>query len=1465
MVIRLLGPVEVAHGETPLTLGGPKQRAVLALLALNPNASVSVDRLIEGLWGEQQPATAAKMVQLYVSQLRKVLAQDGGSEILTRGRAYELRVDPDSVDAARFERLVVEAAAARGDGGSGEVAHAALSLWRGPPLADLDEPFTDAEVRRLEELHLAAVELAIEADLEAGRHSELIGELDALVEDHPLSERLHALRMLALYRAGRQADALEGFRSARALLIDQIGVEPGPELRRLQEAVLRQDPVLDLAIPGREWATRETAARVDESAGRAAERRGELRELESALAADVIDLHALQARVVAADAVAEGEPICPYKGLASFDAADADYFFGRERLVADIVARLVGATFVGLVGPSGSGKSSTLRAGLLPALAQGVLPGSESWRQIVLRPGEHTVADLRRVLESAEPEERLVLALDQFEELFTTHRAEERVAYMDALADAAEREGGRLVIVLAVRADYYGACAAHPRLARLLGETHVLVGPMQPQELARAIAEPARKAGLAVDRDLVTKLVDDVAGQPGALPLLSTALLELWQHRDGRRMRLAAYERTGGVDGAVARLAEQAYGSLSEDEQGVARRILIRLAGSEEGDAVVRRRVALEEIDTARDERAARVLEVLAASRLVTVGDGTAEVAHEALLREWPRLRGWLEEDTEGRRLHRHITLAATEWSAGGRDAGELYRGVRLSSALDWAAEHGVELNTLEIEFLEASRMAGEHEVERSRRANRRLRMLLAGACVALGVAVVAGVIALDQRGDARGAAEAADAQRLGAQAVTNDRLDHALLLARAGIELDESLPTRGSLFSVLLRHPAALGELHDSDGWPLWSLGVSPDGRLLALGGERGVVTILDTATREQVGEPYALAGEGVIQQLRFSPDSRTLAVVGEQRGDTPPTRAILDLIDARTGERQVRVDLPRFPSRIPADVVYGNVAFMPNGREMVVQQSHIVFESYTDSGSPSVLYRVDARTGAVDGGGVPIGSAPSPGLAATADGRRLFATSAGAGETYEIAPRRLRVVRRYPIGGSSMSVSPDGRKFAIGSDDGRLRLFDSRSGAITRLSGRHDSPLSRTAFAADGRTLVSSRDNGEVLVWDLPDGTVRETYSAHNAGVGGLEITSDGETLYTAGLDTRAFAWDLSGERRLVQPFDAGPPFVPDDGDEYPKGLATSPDGSTLAVSQSDGTISLIDTETLQQRRSAQVLNGFVASIGFSSDGRLLAATGKDGEVRLVDGRTLSPVGQLRGLESTSQALAFSHDGGLLAASENFGGPVRIWDVGRRELTGVKFRTLAPSLEFSPDGRFIALAAFDRGFVIRDPATGDVVKRLKTDDMARSVAFSPSGDLLATGTYDGRVQLWSTESWRPVSPPLEGHDGRILSLSFTPDGRTLASGSEDGTVLLRDVETQRPIGSAALPVDPGVFVAALFSRDGSQLFAVSSDEPAVRLGTTVEAWKGHACLVAGRELTRDEWDDALPDRTYTPVCNAD
>lgn len=243
MDIRLLGPIEASLDGLPVALGAPQQRAVLAMLALRVNHTVSADRLSEGLWGDRAPATAPKMVQLYVSQLRKLLRGDEG-EILTRGRGYELRLEADRVDAVRFERLVTEAE--HGEGAPDGEAREALALWRGSPLADVaDEPFASAEIRRLEELRLQAAELAIDADLAACRHREVLGDLRSMIAEEPLRERLRAQHMLALYRSGRQAEALEAYRNARTSLVEAIGVEPGPQLRRLHEAILRQDPQLE--------------------------------------------------------------------------------------------------------------------------------------------------------------------------------------------------------------------------------------------------------------------------------------------------------------------------------------------------------------------------------------------------------------------------------------------------------------------------------------------------------------------------------------------------------------------------------------------------------------------------------------------------------------------------------------------------------------------------------------------------------------------------------------------------------------------------------------------------------------------------------------------------------------------------------------------------------------------------------------------------------------------------------------------------------------------------------------------------------------------------------------------------------------------------------------------------------------------------------------------------------------------
>ena len=397
----------------------------------------------------------------------------------------------------------------------------------------------------------------------------------------------------------------------------------------------------------REFARAALAVAVDEAsrrlvdvASRAAAGRSDLSEVEAELTGKVIDLQLAreQARALSgphtpARVAAEG--ICPFKGLASFEPVDADYFFGRERLVAELVARLVGAGFLGIVGPSGSGKSSVLRAGLLPALAGGVLPGSEGWRRLLLRPGERPLDELRRVLVSGAKDPlaealdalpanaRLLLAVDQLEELFTACRSDaERAAFADTLARAAADPEGRAVVVVALRADFYGRFAAYPGLAELLGGNHVLVGPMQASELRRAVELPAGRVGLRVEPELADALVDDVEGEPGALPLLSTALLELWQKRQDNALTLAAYRESGGVHGAVARLAEGTYARVPDERKPLVRAIMLRLVGEGEGDAPVRRRAPLAELDLERNEDVADVLATLADSRLVTVVGG---------------------------------------------------------------------------------------------------------------------------------------------------------------------------------------------------------------------------------------------------------------------------------------------------------------------------------------------------------------------------------------------------------------------------------------------------------------------------------------------------------------------------------------------------------------------------------------------------------------------------------------------------------------------------------------------------------------------------------------------------------------------------------------------------------------------------------------------------------------------------
>ena len=1712
--IKVLGRVDLLIDGRGVPLGGSKPRAVLAMLALRANHTISADELIDGLWGERPPASAAKNVQLYVSRLRKAIGANGsGARIVTRGRGYELQVAEDAVDAARFERLV-ELGRREADQGivDGSV-RGALELWHGAPLADVaEEPFAPAEVRRLEELHLRAVELAIDAELAAGGHREVIPELEKLIAEHPTHERFRAQRMLALYRAGRQSDATEAYREASRTLVAEIGAGPGPELRELQEAILRQDPALDprplqqelprqleggspllagrerelrwlrkrwaeaetgrslvalvggpggigktrlaaelagevqrtgaavfyaagtgspdaaleairtadgserptlvvlddaddaapsildaaaalgersgepalllmvlhrdqqgppafadvsqrlvlrslraddaaeiaelyapaegIAIPldtlmaesegvplrihraASRWAQAQAAERLETTVGRAATERGGLRAAEAEVSGTVAQLQLARERtslyLVAEPPDPSAPEVCPFRGLAPFDAAHAEYFFGRERLVADLLARLVGSTLIAVVGPSGSGKSSLIRAGLLPSLAQGGLPGSERWRQGLMRPGEHPVAELARrlariaaaegepagvdpitlALDAVRPGERVVLAVDQLEETFTACRDEgERAAFVEAIVAIAADPDQRALVVLGIRADFYGRCAEYPELSAQMSANNVLIGPMRRAELRRAIELPARRAGLRVEPSLVSALVGEVADEPGGLPLLSTTLVELWQERSGRTLRRSAYERSGGVNGAVARLAERAYGQLSTPQREHARTILLRLTDAEQ-PVPVRRRVALSELETERDEDAAAALAVLTESRLVTVDEDTIEVAHEALLREWPRLRAWLAEDIEGRRLHQHLISAATEWERSVRDRAELYRGARLESALDWAAIHDPELNELEREFLEASKEASEREAERQRRANRRLRTLLAGAGVLLVAAVIGGVIAISQRQEARSAARAEAAQRLGTQALTEDRLDQALRLAGAGLALDDSVASRSNLLSTLLRSPAMLGVL-PADGEDLGLVALSPDGGTLAIGDRRGTVMVFDTATGERIGE-YRAQGDvagGEAYIVAFSPRGDSIAVGVTQ----PPDRRSgeLHVIDARTLRLRTSISLGRYPGH-PQLQYIPLVTYSPDGRSLFVGYAG-------DSEAPMFIRRFDARSGSPTGPAAP-GAPPRgrPGASVprlppgaslsqihpTSDGRLLYA---GPDATYAIDAETQRVLRRYPVGAFTTASSPDRGALALGGADGSVQLLDLSSGRVRRLRERHDAAVSSEAFSPDGRTLATGGADGTVMVWNLKQGQVIETLEGHTAGVWGSAFSPDGRMLYTASNDSSVIIWDVAGDRRLGREFHTG--IVQSScraggegcGDTFPPAFALSPDGRTLAAARLDGRVDLIDGETLQRTGGFKAFRNTPATaIEYAPDGARLAVAGGRGLLGIWDARSGRRVGPLLDaprhgpcadpgsmfedvpcFEATIQnALAFDPGGDLLAAS-SVGGDLRIWDLDDREPVRPPLRlpSFVLGLAFSPDGSQLAIPfGFNNpdggdGVEVLDVRSGEQVARLPAEGEVRVVALSPDGRLLAAGQADGTAQLWATDGWHEVGSPLPVRQGAVTWVAFSPDSRMLATSSDNGPVSLWDAESQALIGSP-LPGLGETWSTTRFTPDGGGLFVAYDNGRAMRWEVDPAAWVRRACATAGGGLTPEQWEQIVPDQDYVSTC---
>ena len=1402
MGIAVLGPLQVDGQANGLS---PRDRVVLSALVVRAGEPISTEALADALWAGDLPPTWSKVLQGCVVRLRKLL---GPAAIESAAHCYRLVLTDEELDHRMFERLLDRAREALAGGDPGRASYLAgeaLRLWRGPALPDLEEwEPGHVEAVRLEGLRMDAEEVLVEAAIADGRAQEVVEKARALVTQAPIRERRWALLAHALHLAGRQPEALGAITRARDLLVDDYGLDPGPELVELESLLLRQDPSLSpvLSTETTSW--------------------------------------------------------CPYRGLLPFDAGDAESFFGREDDIAACLRRLRDTGVLSVVGPSGVGKSSLVRAGVVASLRGTGRP------VLVTSPGTHPMESIAQL----KPRGRQTLVVDQTEEAVTLCQdPAERARYVAALA-LHVGSGGPLV--LALRADHLGDLAPYAELARVLEDGMYLLGPLSESGLRSAIEGPARRAGLRLEPGLVDLLVREVEGEPAALPLLSHVLRETWERREGPTLTVAGYRATGGIRQAVSRSAETLYDAMGATQRAQLRGLLLRLVmPTEDGDPV---RARIPRAKVAVDPEHSHLVEQLVAARLISIDGESVQIAHESLVRVWPRLRGWLDDDLDGQRLFRHLAGAADAWQGMGRPDSELYRGTRLTRTLEWRDRAEPDLDEVEDAFLAASlalaraeQRADEIRAARERRAARRFHGALAGVGMFLVLALVAGLLALRSEHDAQrdrdrraAAARLAEARRASAMAAGQENIATALLLAVEALRVDTSAQAWDNLGAVLTR-AGPLAGVGDVGGTTM-SMSVSPDGRRLAVGMPTHHMRVFDTRTLERV--PFATDLQPT-SMVMFSPDDRRLAVA----------------VNQWTPDRQGPPRLDRQPVQL-YDVPAGTLSRRQLGGFTMGDSIEYAMDFSTDNHRlATVVQHYDRDAGTFTGRGLatvwdlarparPLFRADVPEyatVALNADGSRLYAAMTGPRplRVYDVGSGRLLLARRSAAVsdlGAHVDLSPDGSTLAVTTRDRVMRL----DAATLRARGpaMPGPGMGLSWFSHDGRFILSVTGDHSVLVWDTLSGALLHRFGVDNGDLYAAQWSADDRAIYTtSGVDTAEadllMRWRVDRGTRLLR---LGEDTAPPTGAGYDVSLP-GPEGRLLARMR-DHRLWFVDTRSGHETaRSPELAD--LWGWRWSPDGRRFLTWGPDGVLRAWDPETGRQLAHRRHYVETLP-VAFTPDGRRFHVPDGAGRLETLAaDTLRPVQPAVPLGTGVSSLLAHPtDGSVLALR-IDGSVVRLEPTSGKVLAKAPAGMLSAqgtNWVFAPDGSTVATADVTGNLRLLDARSLRWAGPDSGAPWGN--DRDFAPDGSQIAA-VRAGRISVWDGQTGAYVASLPLPANVGQ-VSIAYRPDSSGLVIAAADGRTWTADTRTDRWASRACAIAGRSLTRAEWRRFFPSRRYHATCAA-